>query len=58
MGSVSGSLALWSVGREEGERGGGEKATPPTVSQQAELDLEAGVFSLSFDQDMKLVGRS
>ena len=52
VGSVSGTLALWGVGSDEGERG---RETAPSLSQQTELKLDAGIFSLSFDQDMKLV---
>ena len=50
VGSVSGKLALWGVGGE----GGGEKG-PPTVSLQTELELNSAIFSLAFDNHMKLV---
>ena len=55
-----GSLAVWGVGGEEGEGGGGGRGEggPPTVSLQSELELDAGIFSLSFDHNMKLVGLS
>ena len=49
VGGVSGRLGVWGVGGE----GGGEG--PPTVSLQSELELDGGIFSLSFDTNMKLV---
>ena len=49
VGDVSGRLGVWGVGGE----GGGEG--PPTVSLQSELELDGGIFSLSFDTNMKLV---
>ena len=53
VGSVSGALALWGVGPEE--RGRGRDSAVPSLSQENELQLESGIFSLSFDADMKLV---
>ncbi|CAI8047359.1 WD repeat-containing protein 90 [Geodia barretti] len=54
VGSVSGSLALWSLGAEEGGRGREKVAPALSVSQETQLQLGSGIFSLSFDQDMKL----
>ena len=52
VGDVSGRLAVWGV---EGEGGGREEKSPPTVSLQREIELDAAVFSLAFDHHMKLV---
>ena len=57
VGSVSGSLALWSLGAEEGGRGREKVAPALSVSQETQLQLGSGIFSLSFDQDMKLVSK-
>ena len=46
VGSVSGRLVVWGVGGE---------GSPPTVSQENELELDGAVFSLAFDHQMKLV---
>ena len=47
VGSVSGRLSVWGVGGE---------GSPPTVSLETEAELDGAVFSLSFDNHMKLVG--
>ena len=46
VGSGSGQLTMWSL---KGE------GCPPIVSQEAGLELDGAVFSLTFDQQMNLV---
>ena len=46
VGAVSGQLQLWGVTTE---------GCPPPVSQEAVLELDSSIFSLAFDQQMKLV---